>query len=105
VQIQAQVQKINSSFYGTLKANTIHKQNYDELVMSNQAKMLAPFPPGPNTRRYTSGVEPSSVAADNETINAMFSTSSSFYAQALKTNNLKYHLIRQLLEQKPLEDI
>jgi hypothetical protein len=46
--------------------------------MSNQAKRLAPFPPGPKPRPYTGGA--ASIAAENETINGMFSTSSSFYA-------------------------
>jgi hypothetical protein len=27
-----QIQKINSAFYGTLRANTINKNNYEDLV-------------------------------------------------------------------------
>lgn len=71
--------------------------------MSSQAKMMAPFPTTAELRPYTSGLSQGATA--NETVNAMFSTSTSFNAQAFKVNNLKYHLIRQLLEQKPLEEI
>jgi hypothetical protein len=37
VRMLNQVQKVNSAFYGTLRANTMHKHNYDDIISSEVA--------------------------------------------------------------------
>lgn len=37
VRMLNQVQKVNSAFYGTLRANTMHKHNYDDIMSSEMA--------------------------------------------------------------------
>ena len=89
-------------FYGTLRANTIHKHNYDELVQSDTAKSVQPY----TVSQTQLNQEEISLQdfRNNDAIQGL-QRSSTFYQQAFKGSNLKYHLIRHLLEQKKPDDI
>jgi len=48
-----QIQKVNNTFYTTLNANTLNKNQYDALVSSTQAQQCIPYATNQNFHQHT----------------------------------------------------